>query len=96
MSSNGSAPDAVSVEVPQFAFYIQPDDEGKPWYIGMQISTSGTEFKAFLCTPGDIVNTHRVFNRELTRIETEIRRTQRGLIMPTGGEVDAIRKAKGR
>jgi hypothetical protein len=85
----------ISIEIPEYAFYIAPGDDGKPWYVGIQISTSGSKAEYFLATPGQIDLVHRTFNRELSRVQTELRKSAKGLIIPEGVDSDALRK-KGR
>lgn len=90
------APGMMSIEVPEYAFTIEPDDEGNPWYIGMQVTTSATMYKTFLCLPQQIEATHRVFNRELTRLGVEIKRHGKRLVAVSGVNSDGLRSEKGR
>jgi hypothetical protein len=86
----------VTIETPQYAFFLESDDQKNPWYVGMQITTSGSMWRGYLCLPSEIENTHRVFNRELTRLGVEIKRAGKRIVPITGVNSDALRTEKGR
>jgi hypothetical protein len=100
MSANGNAPgesDLVSIEVPQFGVMVQDGPDGLP-YLGIQVTTSGTLHQFFLCVPGDADLHARKWHQQILTAGREARKREgkANLIIPTGGEVNAISKAQGR
>lgn len=92
--NNGDrAQQMITIEVPEFAFTINPDEEGNPLFIGLQIR--GTSYQAmwFLCRPepAEIERVARTFTRELTRMAVALKRQGRRLIVAEGVNSDVLR-----
>jgi hypothetical protein len=89
----------TTIEVPEYAFTIemQPGTE-QPWYVGMQISTSGCVYKSFLCLPiaADVERISRVFGRELLRVATTLKRKGKRIELVTGVDSASLRTKEGR
>lgn len=96
---NGDSGDKIAIEVPQYAFIIQPmPDSDEPWYVGMQLSMSGAQFTSFLCKPNaaEVEQVSRMFGRELLRVATTLKRRGKRIEPVTGVNSASLRTKEGR